>query len=343
MQSKRSLDEMQELVVSSYSAVKTEINAEVIETKPFEEIFKPEFFSNMIFVKPINSKNSLIITWVFPSMQKHYKCQPLEYLSKIFKNDGAGGIKTYLQEKQLITGLTFGSEPNNFSEKSQLCMLELEMNLTDAGAANIGEVLEAIFSYLIMLKETPIEEHRRLYNEFQAQKELEFKFHKETTALQNGFAIAQNMLMYEDVDIIRGKKLFQHFDENLIIDSIEKLNERKFNLLIVNSKHETFGKKEKYFGMEYDEIEFPEEYQKLWDERKANSEFYLEKSNPFKTTNFEVFVAEEESPVSFFSKLKCSFTKFKVFRNIRLKFLKMRSWKFGISWITSFCSRVQLF
>jgi insulysin len=299
MQSKRPLDEMQELVVASFSAIKSESNTELLQSKPVEEIFKPEFFTNMIYMKPKTATKTMRITWIFPSMQKNYKCSPFEYLSKIFGNDGVGGIQKYLQEQQLITQLSFHNQSNSFGGNSQFCMPKLGITLTDSGAANIDKILEAIFSYLIMLKETPIEEHRRLYNEFQEQRDLGFKFHRESTALRNVNQIAPNMLIYEDVDIIRGGSLFQNFDEDLIVDTIEKLNQRKFNLLISNNEHETFRKKEKYFDAEYDEVEFPEEYQKLWYERKANSEFYLEKPNPFKATNFEVFVNDEESPVSF--------------------------------------------
>jgi Middle or third domain of peptidase_M16 len=85
---------------------------------------------------------------------------------------------------------------------------------------------------------------------------------------------------------------------------VTALNERKFNLTIVTAERDTFEKKEKYFGVEFDEINFPEEYQILWNERKVNPEFFLEKTNPFKATNFEIFISEEESPVSLVLRLK---------------------------------------
>lgn len=296
MQSKRTLDEMQELVVTSFSAIKSGNDDEVSPSKPLHEIFKPEYFNNMIYMKPKTAIKSLRLSWAFPSMQKHYKCAPLEYFSLVFGNDGAGGITKFLQEQQLITQLTFYAQSNSFGGNSQFCMPAISVTLTDLGAENIEKILEAVFSYLLMIKETPIEEHRRLYNEFKEQKQLTFKFHKESTALSNVGKFAPNMLIYDDIDIIRGG--FQIFDENLIIDTIDKLNERKFNLLILNSEHESFPKKEKYFGAEYDEVEFPDQFKKLWDEKKANPEFFLEKENPFKATNFEIFVNEEESPVS---------------------------------------------
>lgn len=76
------------------------------------------------------------------------------------------------------------------------------------------------------------------------------------------------------------------------------MNQRKFNLIIFSDNHEKFDEKEKHFGTEFDEVEFPEAYQKLWDERKLNPAFFLEKPNPFRSTNFEIFVNEDESPVS---------------------------------------------
>lgn len=106
------------------------------------------------------------------------------------------------------------------------------------------------------------------------------------------------MMYYDDIDILRGAYIYQHFDEKVISDMIEALNQRSFNILISDTKHETYSKKEKNFGAEYEEKDFPEEYQKLWDERKVNPGFHLVKENTFKATDFEIFVNEEESPVS---------------------------------------------
>lgn len=298
IQSKRSLDELQELVVKSFSAIKRgpeEVNA---TAPPIEKIFKSDFFTKLYYMKPKTTRKSLMLTWALPSHQPHYKSWPLDYIQEIFHNVGDGSIASYLINKQLITDIGFSFEKNGFLGNSQFVLPMLTLKLTDQGMENIERVLETIFSYLLVLKETPIEEHRRLYLEKKAKKELEFKFQKEYSAVGTVRSCVTPLMLYEDADILRGSFLLQVFDEKLILDTINAMNERKFHILIMDSDHETYNKKGKYFGVDYEEIDFPEAYQQLWNERKLNPEFYIEKPNPFRVTNFEIYVNEEESPVS---------------------------------------------
>jgi nardilysin len=293
IQSKRSLDEMQELVVECFSAIKSGTD-EVAQPMAIDEIFKPEFYSNMVYMKPKTAVKELRLTWTFPSMKKLYKKSPIEFIATIFKNTDKCGLKANLKDRHLIKSLSFES----FEENSQFLMPQLSITMTDQGSEKIDEILEAIFSYLLMIKEAPIEDLERLFNEQKTQNELSFKFHKEEDSVRNVYGFAPKMMFYDDVDILRGKTLYSEFDGALITDTINRLNERKFNLLILNSDHGSFPKKEEWFGAEYDEVEFPERYQQLWDQRKTNAEFFLEKPNPFMATNFEIHVNEAESPVS---------------------------------------------
>lgn len=303
IQSKKTLDEMQELVVQCFSSVKKgdEETTETEKNAPnFDQILKPEFFSKVVFMKPITARQRLSLTWALPPFQKHYKSAPLEYISKIFDNDGEGGVASYLKDKQLITMLSFYTQKSSYAGNDEFCMPKLTIVLTDLGAGNIDKILESIFSYLLMIKETPMEEHLRFYNEIKENQELEFKYHSESSALSNVRNLITPMTLYDDVDILRGTEIFQKFDEKLTSEVIELLNQRKFNIFITNNERESYSKKEKYFEVEYDEEDFPESYQKLWDERKSNPDFFLEKPSPLKATNFEIFEIPEESPVRFF-------------------------------------------
>lgn len=298
VQSKRSLDEMQELVVGTFSSIKS--GPVVSRPKmPVNEVFLPKFFDNMYYVKPRKESKTLLLSWYIDSVESHYKCRPLKYLKAVFRNQGEGGIVAHLRDHQLAIGINLEIDSQAFEANSMFALIKISVQLTDFGLQNVDKILEAIFSYLLMIKETPVEEHRRLYNDYKEKNELQFKFHKEGDASENVVGGSIGMKYFENVDIIRGQELYQGFDEKIIFDVINAMNQRKFNMIIVYDKHQNFDKKEKYFGIEYEELTFPEAYQKLWDERKSNPDFFLEKPNPFKATNFNIFVNEEESPVRF--------------------------------------------
>jgi nardilysin len=293
MQSKRTLDEMQELVVECFAAIKTGSD----ETTPpmaINEIVNPEFYSKVIHIKPKSASNSLYVTWTFPPMQKHYQKSPIEFIAAIFENRGKGGLEAYLKDKHLIKDLLF----NWFENDSQISMPGLQIAMTDEGSQKVDDILKAVFSYLRMMKEASIEELERLYNDLKMQTEMDFKYHKEKESVKNVLGLSVVMPFYGDADLLRGDTLYSEFDGNLITETINRFNERKFNVAIFDSAHGNFPKKEKWFGGEYDEAEFSELYQQLWDERKANEEFFLEQTNPFKAANFEIHVNEAESPVS---------------------------------------------
>lgn len=299
VQSKRSLDELQTLVVTSFSALRaSEQEKEEKQPMSVDQIFKPEFFDKIYFMKPKSAKKSLHLSWALPSIQKHYKSSPLEYIQEIFSNEREGGIANYLKEQKFSADLIFYTHEHGFGGNSEFCMPRLTIELTDHGYDNLNQVLAAIFSYLLMIMESPVEEHRRVFNDIKEKQDMVFKFHKESTALTNVRDAVVPMILYEDEDILQGTSVFLEFNEPVIVDVINLLNQRKFNILILNNEHETYNRREKYFNTEYDQQDYPDEYKNLWDERTRKPEFFLAKPNPFKATNYEIFVNDEESPVS---------------------------------------------
>lgn len=212
----------------------------------------------------------------------------------IFDNPGVGGIASYLKERNLTTDFQMNFEGEGFGFNHQFCVARLLIELTDHGAENVAKVLEATFSYLLMIKETPMEEHRRLFEQDSKTLETAFKFYSEKSAMSN-VRISKDFLFYKDIDVLR-TSITQEFNEQALTDVIDAMNEMRFNILILTDKYE-YTKKEKFFETEYGDEPFPEAYKTLWETRKLNEEFYLEKPNPFEATNFDIFVNEAESPV----------------------------------------------
>lgn len=297
IQSSLSLDDMQALVLERFSSIKRGVE-ELKSTFSIDQIIKPDFYNKNIYMKALTPKTLLIVTWVLPSMSKHYKCSPLEYIAEIFGNSSEGGIKNYLIEQHLATNIMLALQPNSIVSNSEYAVVRMVIEVTDFGYKNIEKVLGAIASYLLMIKEAPISEHRRLYQDLQDQSEVDFDFHKESKAMTNVTNFASNMLYFENADILRGSDVYQHFDEQIIRECIEHLNEEKFNILVMTDKHEKFGYTAEHYGTEYDVEDRPESYQTAWTNKKSNPEFFLQKPNPFKTTNFEIFTHESESTVS---------------------------------------------
>jgi len=297
VQSKRNLDEQQAMVLEKFSAIPsgTEPDKPTSEFN-FFKITKPDFYSRIFYAKPRTGKKAILITWLLPPQVAHYKCKPLNHVAKIFENSGEGGIASYLKDRNLVLSFMQHNESEGIGYNREFCITRLIIELTDYGFENIEKILESIFSYLLMIKNTPVEEHRRLFEQEQRSSEVSFKFHQEQSPISNVRNYCTNFLHHNDIDVLR-TDLSTEFNEYAIENVINHMNEMRFNILFLNDKYDNYTKKEKFFGSEYEDFDFPERYKILWQERKLNDAFYLPKPNPFEATNFQIKINEEESPV----------------------------------------------
>lgn len=147
-----------------------------------------------------------------------------------------------------------GVEDQSYEGNSMFTLFSINVTLTEAGFKNIEVVLKAIFSFLLVLKETSMEEHEKAFLELKQIKDTSFKYREEKTATDNVEELSVNLMYYEASDILCGPDIFFKFDSTLIQNMIERLNERKFNLLLLTNKHEKYEKTEKWFGTEYDVV-----------------------------------------------------------------------------------------
>lgn len=147
-----------------------------------------------------------------------------------------------------------GVDDQSFEGNSMFTLFAINITLTEDGFKNIEEVLKAIFSFLLLLKTTPITEHERAYTELKQIRDTSFKYREEKTASDNVEELAVSMMYYETDDIITGSDVFFGFDADVVQSLINGINNGKFNLLILTDKHEKYEKTEKWFGTEYDEV-----------------------------------------------------------------------------------------
>lgn len=254
VESSLSLDDQQKLVEENFSGIPSGPTPEPLMSIAPEKTFKPEFYEKVLHVKPKANKNRIYMTFVLPSMEKHYKSKPHDYIAYLIQHEGAGSLTSFLKKKLLAIRLEAGAEDQSFEGNSMFTLFSINIILTDEGEKRADEVLSAVFSFLLLLKLTPIAEHERAYNELKQIRDTSFKYHEEKTSTDNVEQLAVGMMYYDASDIITGSDLFFGFDGELTKSLIDSLNDGRFNLLFLSDctqrKHE---KIEKWFGTEYDE------------------------------------------------------------------------------------------
>lgn len=147
-----------------------------------------------------------------------------------------------------------GAEDQGFEGNSMFTLFSIIVTLTDEGYSDIEKVLDAIFSFLLVLKTTSIDDHKKAFMELKQIKETSFKYREEKSATDNVEEFAVNMKYFDAKDIITGPDMLYEFDGALIEDLIDRLNERRFNILILSDKHDNFDNSENWFGTLYSEV-----------------------------------------------------------------------------------------
>lgn len=97
VESSSSLDDLQKLVEENFSAIQSGPEPEALVTP--EHHFKPEFYDKVYYVKPKADKSKLYMTFLLPSMEKHYKSKPHDYLAYVIQHEGVGSLSSYLKKR----------------------------------------------------------------------------------------------------------------------------------------------------------------------------------------------------------------------------------------------------
>ncbi|RZC37709.1 insulin-degrading enzyme, partial [Asbolus verrucosus] len=140
-----SLDELEEMVVKLFSAVK---DKSVQSPKWEEHPFKEEHFGTCVYMCPIKDVRNLNIVFPCPDLQEYYKSSPSHYISHLMGHEGPGSILSTLKARGWSNNLVAGSRP----APRGMGFFGVTVDLTEDGIEHINDIVELIFQYINMLK-----------------------------------------------------------------------------------------------------------------------------------------------------------------------------------------------
>lgn len=108
-----------------------------------------------------------------PSLHHLYKSKPHQYISWIIGHEGKGSLISYLREKMWCLNIFSGNGESGLEHSSMYALFSLSLILTDEGHKHLEEVLDAVFSFINLLKkEGP---KKRIYDEIHQIEETNFR------------------------------------------------------------------------------------------------------------------------------------------------------------------------
>ncbi|CAG5044107.1 unnamed protein product [Parnassius apollo] len=263
-----------------------------------EHAFRPDAvtpeFRSIYYVKPISDTTEVHLTWCMRSLLSEYESKPHQYISYLLGHEGKGSLLSYLRKKVWALGIYTGNSESGIDYTSMYSLFSTQVVLTKDGLDHIDDVLEAIFSYINMLKK--IGPSEQIYNEIKTIEETSFRFEEESQPADYVESLAENMHFFPPEHYITGDRLYYKYDPKGISELLDCMRADTVNIMILSNKHTTpiqYDAKEKWFGTEYKRQDIPQSWLQRWLNVEPYTNFHLPSKNIYLTTNFDIIAPEQ--------------------------------------------------
>ncbi|XP_063992103.1 nardilysin-like [Diachasmimorpha longicaudata] len=256
--------------------------------------FDTDRFRRIYKIKPMKDICQIELTWALPSLLHLYRAKPHQYVSWIIGHEGKGSLISYLREKMWALDVFCGNGEGGFEHSSMYALFSLAVTLTDEGHAHLKEVLDAIFSYITMMRR--LGPQRWIFDEIKMIEETNFKFVDEVPAAEYVEDLCENMHFYSPKDYITGGDLYFEYNPEAIADCMGALTPDNANIMVLDKKFDDqdFEKVEPWFQTKYTDTEIPRDWVESWKKLEPFQEFHLPEANVFITDDFSLIPIESE-------------------------------------------------
>lgn len=291
------LDLLEEYVIECFANVPN-INLPPDDFTPFKgvESFDTPSFRRIYKIKPVKDVCQVDLTWAMPPLHDLYKSKPHQYVSWIIGYEGKGSLISYLRKRMWCLDLVSGNGESGFEHSSMYALLSLSLMLTEQGHKHLDEVLNAIFSFInLMRREGP---QKRLYDEIHQIEETNFRFADEVHPVEYVEDLCENMHYFPPRDYITGSELYFEYNPEAITTCLNYLTPDDVNIIIFDKKFndEKFDKVEPWFKTKYTDTGIPAEWTERWRTIEPLPEFHLPLPNVFLTNDFTLIPISADLP-----------------------------------------------
>ncbi|KAF2437115.1 a-pheromone processing metallopeptidase Ste23 [Tothia fuscella] len=285
---RESLDQLQQWVEELFS----DIEDKNLPRNRWDDVapYTSNELGKQVFAKPVFDMRVLDIYFPYPDEEELYESQPGRYLSHLIGHEGPGSILSYIKNKGWANGLGAGPAP--------LCpgsaFFSISVKLTEEGLKNYQTLVEVIFQYIAMLKETPPQHW--IFEEMKKMSEVDFRFRQKSPASKTTSALSAVMQKTYPRDcLLSGPALIRKFNPDAINRGLECLRPDNFRMTIVSQDYPgAWDKKEQWYGTEYNYDNIPPSLmERIHRAAKATpadrpTELHLPHKNEFIPTRLEV-------------------------------------------------------
>ncbi|KYM87526.1 Nardilysin, partial [Atta colombica] len=231
----------------------------------------------------------LQITWALPSFSDFYKCNSYQYISWSIGYKGKGSLISYLRKK-MWSPTSDNSMFNCESQQNSLySLIQLTIALTSKGRKHLEDVLDAIFSFINLLKTAGPQ--KEIYNDFCKIRQNTFRYiNYDKEDISEVELFCKNMHFYPPKAYITVNQLDSNYNAKVIQKYLNYLAPEMANIMIFSKDFNCFELKkvEPWWQTAYTDIEIPKVWIERWKVIEPLPEFHLPSSNIFLINNFHL-------------------------------------------------------
>ncbi len=271
MEGPQSLEQLTLFAEQKFSAIKPATKALEPITAP---LYLPEHQLKRIHIQPVKNDKQLIISFAMPCIDKYYRHKPESILAYLLGHEGPGSILSLLKNKHWAMGLSAGSGINGSNFKD----FNISIPLTENGEKHIDEIIDIVFSYISLLKQSPLPEH--YYQEKKAIAELSFLYHEKMQPLDSVSQLVLNMQHYPVEDYIFGDYAMEGMCNDSITELLKYLSSKNMRIIHISQEND-FNKTSYWYRVPYKVTEINEKLINKWQSIPIHKELYLPAKNPY--------------------------------------------------------------
>jgi secreted Zn-dependent insulinase-like peptidase len=175
----------------------------------------------------------MIVTFALPALQNDYKTKPLNYISHLIGDEGEGSLLAYLKEKDWALNLIAGSgiEGDKFKD------FNVSFQLTQKGLENKSQVLEALFSYIALIRNASVEEWR--FHEKSQLNALALEYEENVKPLGLVTEYAEHQFIFDASELNQLRSTIGSFDRTVIEHALSYFTPDNIRLKVISKDVDT--------------------------------------------------------------------------------------------------------
>ncbi|KAG8817090.1 Insulinase (Peptidase M16) [Serendipita sp. 401] len=245
---RESLDTLTTMALERFSSIPNRGLSLPVESIPWG----PEQRANILFARTVMDVDTMEISFPIGRQDILYKHKPATFLSHFIGHEGAGSLLSYLKNKGWVTQLWSGPQ----SSARGFAFMKINVKLTKTGLKEYKSVLEAMYSYLSLLRATQIPAWN--FEEFRSLQEIRFRFSQKQSP--DSYVVRLSELLsrpYPKEQILSAQTKVWEQDDALTRDLLENgFAPRAGSVMLSSKDFSSIGlegpwSNEKWYGTEY--------------------------------------------------------------------------------------------